>query len=133
MVVGLLGVLKAGGAYMPLDPSYPAERLAYMLEDAQVRALLSEERQREDLSGQGRLAVYLDECMGRDSRLRTIRPRPNLELANIAYVIFTSGSTGRPKGVAVEHRQIINYVVAIIERLGYKAEGKFCHGATADV
>src|SRR5262249_35827106 len=60
MVVGLLGVLKAGGAYLPLDLAYPSERLAYMLEDAQVPVLLSEQRLRESLLGQDRLVVYLD-------------------------------------------------------------------------
>ncbi|WP_309251044.1 amino acid adenylation domain-containing protein, partial [Lonsdalea populi] len=111
MVVALLGVLKAGAAYVPLDPGYPAERLAYMLDDAQPVALLTQS---------GLTAVHTDAVpvvlldtgafdAGRDSN-----PDPQalgLSAANLAYVIYTSGSTGQPKGVMNAHRGLCNRLV----------------------
>ena len=125
MVVGLLGVLKAGAAYLPLDPSYPSERLTYMLEDAQIPVLLSQQRLRENVSGQGCPIVYLDSDWELIAQCGAIAPGLQPQLSNIAYVIFTSGSTGKPKGVAVEHGQILNYVAAINERLGVSPNASF--------
>ncbi|HEX8424095.1 MAG TPA: non-ribosomal peptide synthetase, partial [Pyrinomonadaceae bacterium] len=114
MVIALLGVFKAGGAYLPLDPAYPAERLSYMLEDAGVRVLLTQRRLAETLHPRGTEVVYLDEPRRRDAASDNRQPattatrmaRPE----NLAYVIYTSGSTGRPKGVAVTHRSLVNYI-----------------------
>src|SRR5262249_2450166 len=125
MVVALLATLKAGGAYLPLDPTHPSERLTYMLEDAQVQVILSQQRLRENLSGQGRLVVCLDSDWEKITHCSTIAPRPHLQHAYISYVICTSGSTGKPKGVAIEHGQILNYVAAITERLGISPNASF--------
>jgi amino acid adenylation domain-containing protein/FkbM family methyltransferase len=122
MLVGLLAVLKAGGAYVPLDPSWPQERLALMLADTQVPVLLTEERFAASLPEHGAHLVLLDSVEGGDEGdepsegIRALRARPE----NPAYVIYTSGSTGRPKGVVIEHRQIVNYVCAIVERAGFE-------------
>jgi amino acid adenylation domain-containing protein len=104
MVVGLLGVLKAGGAYLPLDPDYPRERLAFMLEDAQVSVLLTTSRQRDALPAHTARVVCLDADRAEIARQSDARPRSPVSARNLAYVLFTSGSTGRPKGVAIEHR-----------------------------
>ena len=106
-IVALLGILKAGGVYVPLDGSYPTQRLRFMLEDAEVRLLLTESGQPEVVAA-GELAevVYLDkawEWLGSENG-------ENLEnvtqAENLAYLMYTSGSTGQPKGVGVTHRAI---------------------------
>ncbi|HEX8852042.1 MAG TPA: amino acid adenylation domain-containing protein, partial [Pyrinomonadaceae bacterium] len=109
MVVGLLGVLKADGAYVPLEPTYPAERLSYMLADAQVSVLLTQERLLEALPPQHGAAII---CLDRDWKEFDSRDAENLpgvaSAHNTAYVIYTSGSTGRPKGVVNTHGGICN-------------------------
>ncbi|MER7169832.1 amino acid adenylation domain-containing protein [Streptomyces mesophilus] len=105
LVVTLLAVLKAGGAYLPLDPDYPAERLAYMLDDARPACVVVDSRERLP-SGPEVPAVVLDEAdlegyLGTDP-CRALTPQ------HPAYVIYTSGSTGRPKGVVVPHAAIDN-------------------------
>jgi amino acid adenylation domain-containing protein len=103
MVIGILGVLKAGGAYLPMDPLYPAERLAFMLEDAQVSVLLTQEKIQRDWPP-GAKVVDLDKLDW--SKESTDNPVALSKPENLAYVIYTSGSTGRPKGVALEHRSL---------------------------
>jgi amino acid adenylation domain-containing protein len=111
MVVGLLGILKAGGAYVPLDPAYPKERLAFMLEDAQLRALLTQERFLSSIDHQ-RIA-----CLDRDwqeiARESARNPKCGLKAENLAYVLYTSGSTGKPKGVMIQHRSLVNLCTAL--------------------
>jgi len=116
MVVGLLGVLKAGGAYLPLDPSYPTERLRYMLANAQPRAVLTQTSLRDMLLPLTPDVTALDgewddiaqcETANIDFRQLTLTSR------NLAYVIYTSGSTGRPKGVMVEHGGVVNLLKAM--------------------
>ncbi len=109
MVVAMLAVHKAGGAYLPLDPSYPRERLAFMLEDAAAPVLLTQQHLQDRLPAGGTTVVCLD------SGWDLIAPLPEHNLnapvtpANLAYVIYTSGSTGRPKGVMIEHRNVLNF------------------------
>ncbi len=102
MIVGLLGVLKAGGAYLPLDPQYPAERLAFMIEDTEVAVLITREglRQRLGSTSVNRVIVLEEESWSGES---TKNPEAMVWGENLAYVIYTSGSTGLPKGVAIEH------------------------------
>jgi amino acid adenylation domain-containing protein len=105
MVVGLLGVLKAGGAYLPLDPAYPQERLAFMLKDAQVSILLT---QHKSLQFATPLAIDLDkdwEVISQESEENLIT---DVTAENLAYVIYTSGSTGKPKGVMIQHNSLVN-------------------------
>jgi amino acid adenylation domain-containing protein len=111
MVVGALGVLKAGGAYVPLDPQSPPERLSYMLEDSQVRALLTREK---TLASLPPVAVaHVLSLESEDARLagqRADNPVALIGPGNAAYIIYTSGSTGRPKGVVVTHGGLSNYL-----------------------
>lgn len=111
MVVGILGVLKAGGAYVPLDPAYPKERLAFMLEDAAVPVVLTQERLAGALPRYGAATVCLDTAW------ETIAAQSLENLAgdgsadDLAYVIYTSGSTGRPKGVLIPHGALANHML----------------------
>jgi amino acid adenylation domain-containing protein len=113
MVVAILAVLKAGGAFVPLDPSYPRERLAFMLDDAGVEVLLSHTSQAERLPDYDGRLVLLDaerETVARESAAdAACGATPD----NVAYVIYTSGSTGRPKGVMLSHRGGCNLYRAV--------------------
>jgi amino acid adenylation domain-containing protein/non-ribosomal peptide synthase protein (TIGR01720 family) len=117
MIVGLLGILKAGGAYVPLDPALPEERLACLVEDTQARVILTQHSLAETLTGIAAEVICLDTDMDILSRQSYENVVSRATVENLVYVIFTSGSTGRPKGVAVEHRQLANYVNAILDRL----------------
>ncbi|MGH9198983.1 MAG: AMP-binding protein, partial [Acidimicrobiia bacterium] len=104
MAVALLGVLKAGGAYLPLDPGYPAQRIGYIIEDAQAAMLLTHARLRPLVPTSPARVVSLDEDWAEIGSRSSVN-LPNLsDVESLAYVIYTSGSTGRPKGVGITHR-----------------------------
>ncbi|HYU71268.1 MAG TPA: non-ribosomal peptide synthetase [Ktedonobacteraceae bacterium] len=110
MVVGLLGILKAGGVYVPLDPSYPSERLSFMLEDARVPVLVTQRHLTERLSHQGASVVCLDTDADVLTRQPETDPVSELTATDLVYVIYTSGSTGRPKGVQIRHDSLLNLI-----------------------
>ncbi|MBU7585508.1 MAG: non-ribosomal peptide synthase/polyketide synthase [Nostoc sp. TH1S01] len=110
MVVGLLAILKAGGAYLPLDPEYPTERLRFMLEDAQVRVLLTQQLLVDRLAQQKAQIVCLDTDALVISQFSQNNLIPETQATNLAYVIYTSGSTGQPKGVLIAHQGLLNLV-----------------------
>jgi amino acid adenylation domain-containing protein/non-ribosomal peptide synthase protein (TIGR01720 family)/FkbM family methyltransferase len=130
MVVGMLGVLKAGGGYVPLDVEYPAERLKYMLEDAGVNVLLTQQRLVAQLASLKAHVIAID--ANRDSIARRSNENPvNRAMPrNSSYVIYTSGSTGRPKGVVVEHQQLVNYVNSISAKLALPLGATFAMVST---
>ncbi|MGH8771532.1 MAG: amino acid adenylation domain-containing protein, partial [Burkholderiales bacterium] len=105
MVAALLAVLKAGAAYLPLDRNYPEERLAFMLEDAAVEVLLTQERVA--LPRHRAKLVYIDALERDFASYPDTDPQSTAKPDNLAYVIYTSGSTGKPKGVAIEHRSAV--------------------------
>ncbi|MBV9774929.1 MAG: amino acid adenylation domain-containing protein, partial [Gemmatimonadetes bacterium] len=110
LVVGALGILKAGGTYVPIDPDYPHDRVAYILADSAVRVLLTRDELAGRLPEHGAEVLRLDADAAGIAAESTDAPesltRP--DTAGLAYVIYTSGSTGRPKGVRVEHRSLSN-------------------------
>ncbi|HEX3528265.1 MAG TPA: amino acid adenylation domain-containing protein, partial [Thermoanaerobaculia bacterium] len=108
MVVSLLGVLKAGGAYLPLDPSYPAERLSSILADAMPSLVLGQERLRHALPHDRVPFIAVDMEAEANREEFSLRPTTSVDGDDLAYVIYTSGSTGHPKGVMVSHRAIRN-------------------------
>jgi amino acid adenylation domain-containing protein len=110
MIVGLLGILKAGGAYVPLDPGYPKERLGFMLEDARVGVLLTQQGVVAELPGHQARVIYLDGDWGEIAQESEENPNSEITGENLAYVIYTSGSTGIPKGVMILHRGLVNYL-----------------------
>ena len=107
VIIGILGVLKAGAAYVPLDPSYPQERLAWILEESQASVILTTNSLLKELPETNAKMISLE----KDSRSMEQQADANLDLPvdseNLAYVLFTSGSTGKPKGVMVEHRNVV--------------------------
>ena len=106
MVVALLGILKAGAAYVPLDPEYPQARLAFMMADAEVSVLLTQESLRWQLPEHDLPVLCLDRDWPRIAAESRANPRREVRAGNLAYLIYTSGSTGQPKGVAITHQAI---------------------------
>jgi amino acid adenylation domain-containing protein len=130
MVVGLLAVLRAGAAYVPLDPSYPADRLAYMLSDSKVPLLLAQRRLAGVLPEHGAEVVWLEESGGDEQDLPElslypdafdVQPLENPSPDGLAYVIYTSGSTGQPKGAMNTHRAIVNRLLWMQAEYGLTA------------
>ncbi|MFC4584868.1 non-ribosomal peptide synthetase [Sphaerisporangium corydalis] len=124
MVVALLAVLKAGGAYLPLDPEYPRDRLAFVLADSGAALLLTEEGVRDRLPATGIPALPIDDP-GLCAAEPASAPAPLATSGDLAYVIYTSGSTGRPKGVAVEHRALVNLLLSMADLLGSGPEHRW--------
>jgi amino acid adenylation domain-containing protein/non-ribosomal peptide synthase protein (TIGR01720 family) len=129
LVAGLLGILKAGGAYVPLDPAYPAERLQFMLEDSGVEIVVTTPSLHERFAG--RTTILLedrDDGLPRlSNKAEEARGRSGTTPANLAYVVYTSGSTGAPKGVLVEHRGLVNLIIADIREFGLGAGERALH------
>jgi amino acid adenylation domain-containing protein len=130
MVAGLLGIMKAGAAYLGLESGYPGERLRYMIEDAGVRIVLTQQSLAEKLRASGARLVFVDDEAHQariaEESQRNLKPVTAME--NLVYVIYTSGSTGKPKGVGIEHRQLVNYVRGIsrdLEELGLGTGAKY--------
>ncbi|MBP5971637.1 amino acid adenylation domain-containing protein [Brasilonema sp. CT11] len=129
MVVGMLGVLKAGGAYIPFDPSYPSERLTFMLKDAEVPLILTLKKLAQALPEHCAEVVYFDgeilsQYAASNDNLKNFATPDNL-----AYVIYTSGSTGRPKGVLGLHRGMVNRMHWMWQTFPYEDGEVFCQKA----
>ena len=121
MVVGLLGILKAGAAYLPLDPNYPRERLAFMLSDAGAPVLVTQQGlvgRLPEAASADRHVVRLDADGPQIARMPATAPAVALDPRNPAYVIYTSGSTGTPKAVVVEHASLANKMLALGNQFG---------------
>jgi amino acid adenylation domain-containing protein/thioester reductase-like protein len=121
MVVGLLGILKSGGAFVPLDPSYPEERLRFMVKDSGARVMVTHSALAARLSTPDVKRVALDEECRALGFEREVNPVREATPANLAYVIYTSGSTGTPKGVAVTHSNAARLFEATAERFDFGA------------
>ncbi|MEW6234626.1 MAG: amino acid adenylation domain-containing protein [Candidatus Omnitrophota bacterium] len=106
-LAGILGVLKSGAAYAPIDPGLPPERIAYILQDSRCAAILSEEKHREKIAALVE-APFIDIRSIRNENVSDPSPAPSPQ--HLAYVIYTSGSTGQPKGCLLEHRNLIHYL-----------------------
>lgn len=108
MVIGILGIMKAGGAYVPIDPDYPKDRLMFMIEDSQIRLLITQEEVISRLPVCGVELIKLDVDWKKIDHMMNTCPDVIVTPKNIAYVIYTSGSTGKPKGAMIPHCGIIN-------------------------
>jgi amino acid adenylation domain-containing protein len=112
LVIALLGILKAGGVYVPLDPAYPPDRLAFMLADAQIAVLLTQTSLRAQLPPTSAPVVCLDRDWSPSDQQPTSNPDKQAVAANLAYIMYTSGSTGQPKGVCIPHQAVVRLVKA---------------------
>ena len=114
MIVGLLGILKSGGAYVPMDPVYPQERLRYMLEDSQPVLVLTQGQGQRAMAGVAEWMRRIDleddaKQWARCSKRDPVR-QAGADAGKLAYLIYTSGSTGKPKGVMLTHSNAVNFV-----------------------
>ncbi|KZN66281.1 non-ribosomal peptide synthetase [Pseudoalteromonas luteoviolacea] len=123
-MVGLLGILQAGGAYVPMDPSYPTERLTYMLEDSETQVVITQQQFKDkvqSLVGADVQVIVLDEQGGLPAEIIAQSTTQCLDEQvkpdNLAYVIYTSGSTGQPKGVMIEHGMVVDYCYSVVESM----------------
>src|SRR5689334_6309308 len=120
LMIGMLAVLKAGAAYVPLDPSYPEQRLRLMVEDAGVEVLLTEAEWAEKLGGGARQQMI---CLGLEwaeiGKESSGAVASGASAENLAYVIYTSGSTGRPKGVMISHHAVVNFLHSMSQQPGF--------------
>lgn len=113
MVIALLAVLKAGGGYVPLDPAYPRERLAFMIQDADLHVVLTQTSLRDVLPQHMATPVLVDREADVISRESADNLAPTATPSNLAYAIYTSGSTGTPKGVQIPHRAVVNFLASM--------------------
>jgi amino acid adenylation domain-containing protein len=124
-VAALLAVVKAGAAFLPLDPAYPPERLRFMATHSRAALILTRSELRGLLPETGVRVICLDQEQEAISACKGSEPREQASPSDLAYVIYTSGSTGTPKGVAVEHRQILNRLAWMWEEYPF-ARGEVC-------
>ena len=110
LAISVLGVLKAGGAYLPLDPGYPWERLDFILRDAGVKVLITQQKFKERFAALPVSTFYIDVARGSLSHPIHEPPKAVTSPETLAYVIYTSGSTGQPKGVMISHGNLANYI-----------------------
>jgi amino acid adenylation domain-containing protein len=122
MLVAILGVLKAGAAYVPLDPAYPKDRIAFIVEDSQLQLLLTQQRLVEQLPAHSAPVVRLDADWLSIASEGAANPGIKITPRNLAYVLYTSGSTGKPKGVQIEHGNVVNFLCSMQREPGLSGE-----------
>ncbi|HLK62420.1 MAG TPA: amino acid adenylation domain-containing protein [Bryobacteraceae bacterium] len=123
-IVGVLGILKAAGVYVPLDPEYPSERLRFMIEDSGVKALLVHSDYLAALTDLWSLPMFALDFQLDTLEESSARPPVGPGARDAAYIIYTSGSTGKPKGALLEHRGLLNVVLHHIEAFGFHAHDR---------
>ncbi|WP_183147896.1 AMP-binding protein [Chryseobacterium nematophagum] len=135
MLIGILGVLKSGGAYVPMDPGYPMDRIEHILGDTNARVVIGEEStknrlydykeliDREESSSLNIISLNALNIVDSLSTCSTDNPLPSVSSSDLAYVIYTSGTTGKPKGVMIEHRSVVNLVESIRGVYDYSERG----------
>ncbi len=124
MVVAILGILKAGAAYVPLDPAFPKDRIDYMMEDAELAIVVTQSSLADGLPD-GVHGVRLDASEAELVSQSPLNLPASAGASDLAYVIYTSGSTGRPKGVMLEHRSVVNFLLSMQREPGITAQDRF--------
>jgi amino acid adenylation domain-containing protein/non-ribosomal peptide synthase protein (TIGR01720 family) len=130
LMLGLLGILKAGGSYVPLDPTYPPERLTFMLDDSRASVIVTQRRFVHLLADHQRALVCLDAEWRQVAQESVHHPVGAASPDQLAYVIYTSGSTGQPKGVMITHRSLANHNQAVARAFGLTPEDRVLQFAT---
>jgi amino acid adenylation domain-containing protein/non-ribosomal peptide synthase protein (TIGR01720 family) len=126
-IVGLLGILKAGAAYVPLDPRYPKSRLSFLLQDADIQALLTQTALLQSVPESRKRRICIDSEAAAILGQKIDNPRSSASADDVAYIVYTSGSTGQPKGVAVSHGAASNHMQWIIRELPLRENGRMLH------
>jgi amino acid adenylation domain-containing protein len=126
MVIAVLGILKAGANYLPLDPEFPDERLKYILEDSGTKLLITNKRTKAKFIDTSTELILIDKSTVKNIFKRKLSNNPNLSLSNdsLAYTIYTSGSTGNPKGVKVPHKAVVNFIKSMAKKPGMSSEDR---------
>ncbi len=122
MATALLGILKSGAAYLPLDPAYPSERLEFTLGDAGVSVLLTHQHLVPGLPNHGAQVICLDTDWGTIAQSNPENLHSPAQAEDLAYTIYTSGSTGKPKGVEIPHRALVNFLTSMQRQPGLTSE-----------
>ncbi len=130
MFIGVMAVLKAGAAYLPLDPSYPKERLAYMLEDSKAPVIITQKKLEAQLPQNNWRRIYLEDILPQVANESADNIQTETIKDNLAYVIYTSGSTGKPKGVMLTHSGLRNLVQAQIKEFGINRDTRLLQFAS---
>ncbi|HEU4930898.1 MAG TPA: amino acid adenylation domain-containing protein, partial [Pyrinomonadaceae bacterium] len=129
LIIGLLGVLKAGAAFVPLDPTYPKDRLAFMLDDSRCEVLLTQQHLLPGLPQHEINTICLDSDWSEIATESTEKPGDGPTVDNLAYVIYTSGSTGKPKGTMIQHGSLFDYTQTATREYSITADDRvlqFC-------
>ncbi|MFM9847920.1 MAG: MupA/Atu3671 family FMN-dependent luciferase-like monooxygenase [Hyphomicrobiaceae bacterium] len=121
LVIGGLAILKAGAAYVPLDPTYPADRIAHMIEDSGLTLIVSGRGLTAPMKSEGVTIVAIEDALASED---AAAPASDVGPEHLAYVIYTSGSTGQPKGVMVEHRNAVNFFAGMDARVPRSPDGQ---------
>lgn len=132
-IAAMLGIMKAGGAFVPLDPELPSERIAFMLEDARIGHVICDQHYADLLAGFGSIQwMTLESLRQKNAQTSDFRCQqlPDIEADQLAYVMYTSGSTGKPKGVMIEHRALSAYCLADIEVYNIQSDDRTLHFST---
>ena len=130
MVVGILGILKTGSGYVPLDPAYPKDRLEYILEDTHPKILLKQKHLLKELPANEAKVVFLDSDGAEIGGQSSENLGEKVSTENLAYVIYTSGSTGKPKGAMITHANLGHYAQALSAAIGLKDSDRYLHTAS---
>ncbi|MEM9819584.1 MAG: amino acid adenylation domain-containing protein [Bacteroidota bacterium] len=118
MVVSLLALVKIGAAYIPIDPHFPAERIQYIIEDANTAWVISQEKYQDSFEEQQQI-IFVDQEAQTIAQQSKSKIKVDLQPEQLVYLIYTSGSTGKPKGVMVEHRSLLNFLYSMEELLDF--------------
>ena len=124
MIISVLGVLKAGAAYVPLDPTHPKERFTHILNDASVALVLTATKLVERLPEEACSVILMDQAHSQMDKYSVISPEIGSRAEDLAYIIYTSGSTGTPKGVMVQHRAVVNLIDWVNTTFGMNEQDK---------
>lgn len=123
MIIALLGIIKSGAAYLPLDPQYPKARIQYMLEDSKAKLIIASGKYCADLKTETE-KITIEELWPQLSEESTTYPSVDISGTNLAYLLYTSGTTGMPKGVQIEHHSLINYLLSFQQSPGMTSNDK---------
>ncbi len=124
MIISIVAILKAGAAYVPLDPNYPKERLAFIVEDAGLQTIISTKRAKNGLPENAAQLLFLDDEQEIIEQQSTENPESTTLPQNSAYVIYTSGSTGKPKGVIIQHQSMLHLLDGLYEGIYNQSDGR---------